>query len=58
MINETELLKHRKDVLDDLKDFYKRLPDMEATDVISEYQQKVNNLIDYIVELEKGYKHA
>jgi len=58
MINEPELLKQRKEVLDDLNDFYARLPDMSAPDIISEYQQKVRNLIDYIIALEKGYRDA
>lgn len=58
MKTEKELLEIRKQTMEDLTDFYRRLPEMTAIDVVSEFQQKVRNLIDYIIELEKGYKHA
>lgn len=55
-LNLQEYTSVRNNVLSEFKDFYRRMPDMDAVDVVKEYQRLVNLLIDYTVLLEQGYK--
>jgi len=53
-----ELLKIRKETMEDILNFCERLPEMDSIEVVIEFQQKVRNLIDYIIRLEQDIRDA